>query len=96
MKQEYKFKYGEEYLHFQINPENVIQELQAKDIQTLGDVEKEVERLLDDPIASPPFNTLFQTGDKVTIVVSDITRLVKLHEYLPPVVKRLNRLGKNT
>lgn len=93
MKQEYKFKYGEGYLHFRINPENIIQELQAKDIQTLGDMEKEVERLLDDPIASPPFNTLFQAGDKVTIVVSDITRLVKLHEYLPPVVKRLNSLG---
>ena len=93
MKQEYTFKYGEGYLHFQINPENVIQELHAKDIQTIEDVEKEVERILDDPIASRPFNTLFQAGDKVTIVVSDITRLVKLHEYLPPVVKRLNSLG---
>lgn len=93
MRQEFKFKYGEGYLHFQINPESVIQELQAKDIQTLDDVEKEVERVLDAPIASPPFNTLFQAGDKVTIVVSDITRLVKLHEYLPTIVKRLNSLG---
>lgn len=93
MKQEYTFKYGEGYLHFQIDPENVIQELQAKDIQTLEDVEKEVERVLDDPIASATFNTLFQAGDKVTIVVSDITRLVKLHEYLPVIVKRLNSLG---
>lgn len=93
MKQEYKFKYGEGYLHIQINPENVIQELEAKDIQTFENVEKEVERVLDDPISSPPFNTLFLAGDKVTIVVSDITRLVKLHEYLPTVVKRLNSLG---
>jgi nickel-dependent lactate racemase len=93
MKQEYKVKYGEGYLHFNLNPESVIQELQAKDVKTLEDVEKEVERILDEPIASPPFNTLFQAGDKVTIVVSDVTRLIKLHEYLPPVVKRLNSLG---
>lgn len=93
MTQEYKVKYGEGYLNFNLNPESVIQVLHAKDIQTVEDVEKEVEYLLDRPIASEPFNTLFQAGDKVTIVVSDITRLVKLHEYLPPVVNRLNSLG---
>jgi lactate racemase len=93
MMQEYKFKYGEGYLKFQLNPENVIQELHAKDIQPLEDVEKEVEKILDYPMDSPPFNTLFQSGDKVTIVVSDVTRLVKLHEYLPTIVKRLNSLG---
>lgn len=93
MKQEYKFKYGDGYLNFLLNPLNVIQELHAKDIQPLEDVVKEVERVLDDPIASPPFSALFSAGDKVTIVVSDITRLVKLHEYLPTIVNRLNGLG---
>lgn len=93
MMQEYKVKYGEGYLHFNLNFENVIQELHAKEIKTLDDVPKEMERLLDQPIASPPFDTLFQAGDKVTIVASDITLLVKLHEYLPTVVNRLNRLG---
>lgn len=93
MTQDYKFKYGEGYHSFSLNPEQVIQELHAKDIQPLADVATEVERILDDPIASPPFNTLFQAGDKVTIVVSDITRLVKLHEYLPTIVDRLNKLG---
>lgn len=93
MKREYKLKFGEEYHSFLLNPQNVIQELHAKDIQPLEDVAKETERILDNPIDSPPFNTLFKAGDKVTIVVSDITRLVKLHEYLPTIVNRLNRLG---
>ncbi|MGE4272194.1 MAG: nickel-dependent lactate racemase [Desulfitobacterium sp.] len=93
MKREYKFKYDEEYLSLALNPDQIIQELQAKDIQPLEDVVKEVNRVLDAPLASPPFNTLFQAGDQVTIVVSDITRLVKLHEYLPTIVNRLNSLG---
>ncbi|HHY26731.1 MAG TPA: nickel-dependent lactate racemase [Desulfitobacterium dehalogenans] len=93
MKKEYRFKYGEGYQEFLLNPQNVIQELQAKDIQPLEDVVKEIKRVLDTPIASPPFNTLFKAGDQVTIVVSDITRLVKLHEYLPTIVNRLNTLG---
>lgn len=93
MKKEYIFKYGEGSQELLLNPENVIQELHAKEIQPIEDVVKEVEKLLDTPTASAPFNTLFKAGDKVTIVVSDITRLVKLHEYLPPVVKRLNTLG---
>jgi nickel-dependent lactate racemase len=93
MKQEYTLKYGEGYHNFQLNPENVIQKLNAKDIQPVENVEKELERILDHPVDSEPFNNLFQAGDKVTIVVSDITRLVKLHEYLPGIVGRLNSLG---
>jgi lactate racemase len=93
MKQEYKVKYGEGYRSFKLDSESVIQELHAKDIQPVENVAREVEKILDDPIASAPFNTLFAAGDKVTIVVSDITRLVKLHEYLPTVVQRLNGLG---
>jgi nickel-dependent lactate racemase len=93
MKQEYKLKYGEGYLTFNLEQENVIQELQAKEIECVEDVEKEVQRVLDQPVGTLPFNSHFQAGDKVTIVVSDITRLVKLHEFLPFIVKRLNELG---
>ncbi len=93
MKKEYQFKYGEGYQSFLLNPQNVIQELHAKAIQPVEDVVKEIGRVLDDPIASAPFNTLFKAGDKVTIVVSDITRLLKLHDYLPTIVNRLNGLG---
>lgn len=92
MKQEYKLKYGEGYLTFNLEQENVIQELQAQEIKCVEDVEKEVQKVLDHPVGTLPFNSHFQAGDKVTIVVSDITRLVKLHEFLPFIVKRLNEL----
>ncbi|HVJ49937.1 nickel-dependent lactate racemase [Desulfitobacterium sp.] len=93
MKQEYTFKYGEGYLTLNLEPENVLQELQAQEISCVEDVEKEVQKLLDHPMGTLPFNALFNARDKVTIVVSDITRLVKLHEFLPFIVKRLNELG---
>ncbi|AHF08022.1 nickel-dependent lactate racemase [Desulfitobacterium metallireducens] len=92
MKQEYKLKYGEGYLTFNLEQENVIQELNAQEIQCVEDVEKEVQMILDHPVGTLPFNSHFQAGDKVTIVVSDVTRLVKLHEFLPFIVKRLNEL----
>lgn len=93
MKQEYKLKYGEGYLTFNLEQENVIQELQAQEIECVEDVEKAINEVLDHPQGTLPFNSHFQAGDKVTIVVSDITRLVKLHEFLPFIVKRLNELG---
>lgn len=93
MKQEYRLKYGEGYLTFNLERENVIQELHAQEIACVDDVEKAVQEVLDHPVGTRPFNEHFHAGDKVTIVVSDITRLVKLHEFLPFIVKRLNALG---
>lgn len=93
MKQEYTFKYGEEYLTLNLEDKNVLQELHAQEIHCVEDVDQEVQAILDHPVGTPSFNSLFKAGDEVTIVVSDITRLVKLHEFLPSIVKRLNELG---
>ncbi|WP_425806465.1 nickel-dependent lactate racemase [Desulfitobacterium sp. Sab5] len=93
MKQEYKLKYGEGYLTFNLEEDSILQELHAQEIQCIEDVEKEVQHILDHPKGTLPFNQLFTARDKVTIVVSDVTRLVKLHEFLPHIVKRLNNLG---
>ncbi|KLU61318.1 hypothetical protein CEB3_c22580 [Peptococcaceae bacterium CEB3] len=93
MEKAFRLKYGDGFLTLPLKEENVVQVLEAREIQTLDDVPSEVNHILDHPIDSKPFNELFQRGDKVTIVVSDITRQVLLSEYLPAVVDRLNRLG---
>lgn len=60
MKKAYGFKYGEGLHELFLDSENIIQELQAKEIKPLENVAQEVERLLDSPTASAPFNTLFE------------------------------------
>ncbi|CAA7602158.1 Domain of unknown function DUF2088 [Acididesulfobacillus acetoxydans] len=93
MERFYHFKYGDGFLDLPLQEGNVIQVLEAREIETIDDVPSEVNHVLDHPVDSKPFDELFERGDKVTIVVSDITRQVLLSEYLPTLVDRLNRLG---
>lgn len=90
----FNFKYGDESLQIPISESNLLQELQSNEINPIENLEVEINKCLDQPIASPPFNEIFQAGDQVTIIISDITRLwAKTHLYLPYVIKRLNKLG---
>ncbi|MDA8226535.1 MAG: nickel-dependent lactate racemase [Desulfitobacterium hafniense] len=93
MSQTYSFKYGDNYVKIDLPDENVIKVLESSDISPIVDIPGELEKLLDNPIESKPFKDVFQAGDKVVIVASDITRLVKLDQYLPVIVNRLNLLG---
>ncbi len=45
------------------------------------------------PIGAPPLADIVRPGEKVVIVVNDITRLARTDLMLPPVVAALNRAG---
>ncbi|MFZ7104542.1 MAG: nickel-dependent lactate racemase [Peptococcaceae bacterium] len=91
---EYKFKYADSYIRLDLPDENIIKILQTDEIIPVTDIEQEVNRCLDNPLASKPFNDIFTKGDKVVIVASDITRLwIQVDKFLPFLVKRLNILG---
>jgi len=89
----FNFKYGNEYLKIALPKKNLLKELYSTEITSLTDIENEVKNCLDNPIDSKSFNELFAKGDKIVIVVSDITRLTKTDQFLPFVVDRLNILG---
>jgi len=55
--------------------------------------EQEIRLALTHPIASPPLKTIIQTGEKVVIVTSDITRYSGSEIYLPILVDELNSYG---
>ncbi len=56
--------------------------------------EEEVARALEAPIDSAPLSELVKEGEKVCIIVGDMTRLwVRHHVLLPPIVDALNRAG---
>lgn len=46
-----------------------------------------------EPIASQPLQKIVQKGDKVAVIVSDVTRLVRTAEFLPVVIGEINAAG---
>ena len=48
---------------------------------------------LDQPIGSPPLEEIAHFGQKVAVIVDDITRLTPASDILPPVLQRLQRAG---
>lgn len=90
----FELKYGNDILNVSIPEGNLLHELQSNKIDPIHDLKQEVNNCLDNPIDSLAFNEIFKSGDKVTIVVSDITRLwIKIDLILPLLVERLNIQG---
>lgn len=54
---------------------------------------RDVEEALEHPAGSTPFKKLFSPGEKVTIIVPDITRYAGAEIYLTPVIAALNSAG---
>lgn len=52
-----------------------------------------VRAALDSPIGTPPLRDLVKPGEKVCIVVNDITRLTRTDLLLPPILETLNAAG---
>ena len=46
-----------------------------------------------DPIASQPLQKVVRKGDKVAVIVSDVTRLVRTAEFLPVIISEINAAG---
>lgn len=51
------------------------------------------EAALDQPIGSPKLEELIQVGEKIAIVTSDVTRPLPSSLVLPPILKRLEKIG---
>ena len=45
------------------------------------------------PIASQPLQKVVRKGDKVAVIVSDVTRLVRTAEFLPVIISEINVAG---
>ena len=59
----------------------------------LADPARGLLEALENPITAPPLRTLVRPGDRVTIVVSDGTRVTGIRELLPPLLGHLESAG---
>ncbi|MGL5347756.1 MAG: nickel-dependent lactate racemase [Peptostreptococcaceae bacterium] len=90
----YSFKYGKEKLSVEIEDSSVIHTLLPKDTEIINDIKSQVIKVLDNPVGTKPLKEIISTGERVAIVVSDITRLwIKTNEFLIHIVNYLSKLG---
>lgn len=62
-------------------------------VPPLPDVSASIQSALDNPIGSPPFRELAGRGDRVCIVITDMTRPCPDHLLVPPMLEALQLSG---
>ncbi|AET66451.1 hypothetical protein Desor_0768 [Desulfosporosinus orientis DSM 765] len=90
----FKIPYGKEMLSFEL-PEPVrIRTIEAKASLPILNIQEAIRHALANPIGTAPLLEIVKPGDKVVIVVSDITRLwVRTDVLLPVLLDVLNEAG---
>ena len=72
---------------------NFLGTIEPKEKLGVPDARAEILRALNEPIASKPLSEIVKSGDRVAIVVDDVTRPAPSHIIVPPLLEELNLLG---
>ncbi len=67
--------------------------LAPREAQPVADETQAVLEALEYPIGTAPLRNIAHPGERVAIVVNDITRLTRTELMLPPIVNTLNAAG---
>ena len=91
---EYRLKYGKGEQSITLDESKVLQIIDAEQGAKITDLKQAVLDAIRNPVGSAPLREVVKAGDKVVILVSDITRAwTKTSQYLPIVVEELNNNG---
>lgn len=85
--------YGNTEVCARISTRNFLGLIEPKEKPGVPDVKAEIERALREPIGGEPLSAIAKTGDKVAIVVDDMTRSAPSHLMVPPILDELNKVG---
>ncbi|WP_026478504.1 NPN-dependent 2-hydroxyacid racemase, LarAH10 family [Alkaliphilus transvaalensis] len=92
----YRLKYGKANLHLEVDEDKIIHTLTPNSIAPLENLKKSVVEVLENPTGTKPLKEVINSGEKIAIVVSDITRLwIKTNYFLIHIVNYLNEIGIN-
>ena len=88
-----KIPYGEKYIELTIPRENLLGVLEPRKIPPLTDPVSALRKSLRKPLNKKPLKTLVKPGDKVAIVIDDITRPLPSKVLLPVILEELEQGG---
>lgn len=88
-----EFGYGKTKMSVEIGESNLIASLLPKKQETCGDYETILKAALRHPIGTSQLTNMVKPGQKVAIVISDVTRPCPSYKILPIVIDELNKAG---
>lgn len=92
---EIALKYGEVKRGFHLPSDKIKAILRSRQPSPAVTEEEVVLRALEDPISSPPLESLFRRGDRVALVVPDKTRRCRSELFLPLLIERMGLPNEN-
>jgi nickel-dependent lactate racemase len=87
--QSIELAYGKGHLRLAVAAEAI----EPRAAEPVADETGAVYHALDNPIGTPPLREIVKPGERVAIIVNDITRVSRADLLLPPVVDTLNAAG---
>ena len=94
MSKEIALGFGNKELKVTLPAKRILHIVEGKHVDPIEDVEAAVKEALASPIGTPPLKQVVAKGDKVAIVVSDVTRGWVRHDlFLPTLLNELNAAG---
>lgn len=91
---EVRLAYGKSHFTCTLEPERVLGVLRPKQLPSPQSEEEIVRRALENPIGSPRLRELVSQGEKVCVIVGDMTRLwARYHVLVPAILEELNQAG---
>ncbi len=85
--------YGRGHWRLRLPSEAAVETLSSRRVTPLADPMAAVRDALKQPIGTRPLRELVRRGERVAIVVNDVTRLVRTDLFLPVLVEELNAAG---
>lgn len=89
----YQLPYGNGFQEVTLPEEKVLYDIHGNKADVQEDIAAETLAAVRDPIASQPLQKVVRKGDKVAVIVSDVTRLVRTAEFLPVIISEINAAG---
>ena len=90
----FSFGYGHGGQELELPEERILQVINGNPSVKINDVKAATLEALRNPIGTDPLKKIVVKGDKVAIIVSDITRSwIRTHEFLPVIIDELNESG---
>ncbi len=90
---ETKISYGKKILSVHVPEKNLLDYIYLPDVPGVANEEEAIIRALNNPIGMESLGRLAKSGNKIAIVVDDITRPTPTYKFLPPIVKELESKG---
>ena len=89
----YQLPYGNGFQEVTLPEEKVLYDIHGNKANVQEDIAAATLAAVRCPIASQPLQKVVRKGDKVAVIVSDVTRLVRTAEFLPVIISEINAAG---